>query len=460
MERGAVGSYILPYLFRRISLYDGYHAGETTRGRGRRMRGMRIVAAVIFALLLASFVTVARPSVQGAQVSVAIEDYNFTPAALTVPVGTTVLWTNKGQDTHTTTSDSSMWDSGAMTNGKPFSFTFAKAGTFAYHCTFHAGLMRATVVVTAAATPTATATHPPPTNTIAPPTNTIAPPTPTSPPNPTATPINAAPNAPVIRPTPTTVRSTPTPTASAAATTVTGAASIVVTPTATAVTPTDTPLSAAPPSAAPAVQAGPVSLLPFANFVEPIRAFTDLPDHRFFAATGHSLNFGFKSYWEQNGGLAQFGYPISEEFLERGADGAVRTVQYFERARFEYHYDLGTVPYAVQLGMLGRETAAGRMTDPAFLPVSASATPDGQFFAATGHTLSAPFATFWQAGGGLPTFGYPISEPFQENGADGVAHMVQYFERYRLEFHPETNSVELGRLGVQVAQVRGYLPAG
>src|SRR6185312_12165441 len=106
------------------------------------------------------------------------------------------------------------------------------------------------------------------------------------------------------------------------------------------------------------------------------------------------------------------------------------------------------------------EMTDGRMTDPAFLPVSASATPDSQFFAATGHTLSGPFAAFWQAGGGLPTFGYPISEPFQENGADGVAHMVQYFERYRLEFHPETNSVELGRLGVQVAQARGYLPSG
>jgi hypothetical protein len=89
-----------------------------------------------------------------------------------------------------------------------------------------------------------------------------------------------------------------------------------------------------------------------------------------------------------------------------------------------------------------------------------SATPDGQFFAATGHMLSGPFAAFWQAEGGLPTFGYPISEPFQENGTDGVAHMVQYFERYRLEFHPETNSVELGRLGVQIAQARGYLPAG
>jgi plastocyanin len=417
------------------------------------MRGTRIVTAVIFALLLASFVTVARPSVQGASVSVAIQDEKFTPATLTVPVGTTVLWTNEGMEPHTTTSDSSLWDSGIMVSGAKFSFTFTKVGAFAYHCNVHA-VMHATIVVTAAAAPTATATHPPPTNT-------IAPPTATSPPNPTATPIPAAANATAIRPTPTTARSTPIPTGTvtAAITTALGTASVVAIPTATDSAPTDVPLSAAPSSVASAVQVGPVSLLPFENFVEPIRAFADLPDHRFFAATGHSLNFGFKSYWEQNGGLAQFGYPISEEFLERGADGAVRTVQYFERARFEYHYDLGTAPFAVQLGMLGRETTAGRMTEPAFLPVSATATPDSQFFAATGHTLSGPFAAFWQAGGGLPTFGYPISEPLQETGADGVSHMVQYFERYRLEFHPETNSVELGRLGVQVAQARGYLPA-
>ncbi|MGI8858308.1 MAG: cupredoxin domain-containing protein [Thermomicrobiales bacterium] len=338
------------------------------------MRGARIVTAVVFALLLASFITVARPSVQGAQVSVAIQDYNFTPATLTVPVGTTVLWTNQGQDTHTTTSDSGAWDSGTMTKGVKFSFTFTKAGTFAYHCTFHAAEMRATVVVTAAATPTATATHPPPTNT-------IVPPTPTSPPSPTATPTTAAANATAIRPTP-----TPIPTPTAPATGTAGAASVIATATpiatATAATaaPTDTPPAAAPQSAALPVQPGPVSLLPFANFVEPIRAFTDLPDHRFFATTDHSLNFGFKSYWEQNGGVAQFGYPISEEFLERGADGAVRTVQYFERARFEYHYDLGTVPFAVQLGMLGRETTSSRMSEPAFLPVGpvgANATPDG-----------------------------------------------------------------------------------
>src|SRR6185437_11377816 len=99
-------------------------------------------------------------SVHSAPFSVAIQDYDFAPATLTIPVGTIVQWTNQGQDMHTTTSDSGAWDSGTLTNGKTFSFTFTKAGTFAYHCNFHAA-MHGTIVVTATAT--ATATHPPPT---------------------------------------------------------------------------------------------------------------------------------------------------------------------------------------------------------------------------------------------------------------------------------------------------------
>src|SRR5690606_10351397 len=59
---------------------------------------------------------------------------------------------------------------------------------------------------------------------------------------------------------------------------------------------------------------------------------SDDPNRIIFSETGHSLAHGFKRYWEQNGGLWQFGFPISEEFTENG-----KTVQYFERARFEYH---------------------------------------------------------------------------------------------------------------------------
>jgi peptidoglycan/xylan/chitin deacetylase (PgdA/CDA1 family) len=79
----------------------------------------------------------------------------------------------------------------------------------------------------------------------------------------------------------------------------------------------------------------------------------------FYAPTGHRLCFGFRSYWEQHGGLAIFGYPLSEEFKEQNPDtGAMYTVQYFERARFEWHPENAGTPYAVLLGRLGAQVLA------------------------------------------------------------------------------------------------------
>jgi hypothetical protein len=77
---------------------------------------------------------------------------------------------------------------------------------------------------------------------------------------------------------------------------------------------------------------------------------------RFFPETGHNLSGPFLSYWEANGGLAVFGYPITEERLERNAaDGEEYTVQYFERNRFELHPEQAGTPFEVQLGLLGRQ---------------------------------------------------------------------------------------------------------
>ncbi len=84
----------------------------------------------------------------------------------------------------------------------------------------------------------------------------------------------------------------------------------------------------------------------------------DTPDRRYFEPTGHTLSYGFKDYWEQNGALYVFGYPISEEFPEFNRDtGEEHTVQYFERARFEWHPENQGTPYEVLLGRMGAEFA-------------------------------------------------------------------------------------------------------
>jgi plastocyanin len=80
--------------------------------------------------------------------AVSIDDFAFSPAALTVTAGTTVTWTNNQGVTHTVTADDGSWDSGDLATGETFTHTFDTAGTFAYHCAIHP-TMKASVVVSA-----------------------------------------------------------------------------------------------------------------------------------------------------------------------------------------------------------------------------------------------------------------------------------------------------------------------
>ncbi|GAB4424575.1 MAG: hypothetical protein OHK0015_03560 [Chloroflexi bacterium OHK40] len=75
---------------------------------------------------------------------------------------------------------------------------------------------------------------------------------------------------------------------------------------------------------------------------------------RYFPETGHSLCPPFRAFWERNGGLSVFGYPISEPAQELVEGGRLLTVQYFERSRFEEHPEL-PASSRVQLSRLGAE---------------------------------------------------------------------------------------------------------
>src|SRR5262245_40428128 len=76
-------------------------------------------------------------------------------------------------------------------------------------------------------------------------------------------------------------------------------------------------------------------------------------DSHTFPQTGHTVSGLFWQYWQAHGGLAQQGYPISEEFTEvSDLDGQPYTVQYFERAVFERHPE-HAAPYDVLLSQLG-----------------------------------------------------------------------------------------------------------
>lgn len=78
-------------------------------------------------------------------------------------------------------------------------------------------------------------------------------------------------------------------------------------------------------------------------------------DGRYFPETGYNVGGGFLAYWEQFGGLAIFGYPITGEYQQNGV-----TVQLFERARFEWHPGSWPERFDVQLGLLGVELLAAQ----------------------------------------------------------------------------------------------------
>ena len=163
------------------------------------------------------------------------------------------------------------------------------------------------------------------------------------------------------------------------------------------------------------------------------------PAFRYFAATGHNLGGPFLSFYDTHGGEPIFGAPLTETI-----DGDPQ-IQYFERARLERR------GHAVSLSLLGSELTAGR-GEATFAPLAASPAPDRLFYTQSGHTLGGAFQFFWQTTGGLPVFGYPISEEFVEDGT-----LVQYFERSRFEYRPDIPDphVSISPLGYTYARLMG-----
>jgi hypothetical protein len=178
---------------------------------------------------------------------------------------------------------------------------------------------------------------------------------------------------------------------------------------------------------------------------------------RYFPQTAHFLRGPFYAYWQSHGAMPVLGAPITEALTENGM-----AVQYLERARLEWHPEISSDPGSrvllTRLGVILTESE-GLMFP--HLP-SGDSTPNSIFFTETGHNLANAFLTYWQNNGGLPVFGYPISEEIAETSpTDGKQYAVQYFERNRFEWHPENPpayNVQLGLLGVEYARLESLNP--
>ncbi len=198
----------------------------------------------------------------------------------------------------------------------------------------------------------------------------------------------------------------------------------------------------------------------------PVPAESIGTDKTYFPETSHSLGGEFRRFWERHGGLAIFGFPISEEFGETSSDGQTSIVQYFERHRFEYHPE-NPPPYNVQLSRIGDNILRAQGRD-WFTFAKTGQQPGCLFFESTGQSICEPFLSYWRSHGlefdgrkgkshaeSLALFGQPLSPPQREELEPGVFATVQWFERARFEQH-DTGPVLLGLLGNDLVRARGW----
>jgi len=102
------------------------------------------IAGVVLPILIAMLMLFAgsssvkandQPSTANAAIK--IDNFVFGPQAITVPVGTTVTWTNSDDIPHTAVSTDGVFKSKVMDTDEKFSYTFTKAGTYSYYCSVH-----------------------------------------------------------------------------------------------------------------------------------------------------------------------------------------------------------------------------------------------------------------------------------------------------------------------------------
>ena len=204
-------------------------------------------------------------------------------------------------------------------------------------------------------------------------------------------------------------------------------------------------------------------LLGILSFVILSPAPSSYAAQRCFTETNQCMDGRIAEFWEQNGGLVVFGFPIGPvENIK--IEGNVYAVQRFERNRLELHPE-NARPYDVLLGRLGVMQLKQNNRDWFSFPKSTD-TGGCKTFNETGHAVCGAVLKAWRSNGlqldgkkgvteaeSLALFGLPLSGLMTETLSDGKQYQVQWFERARFELHPENAApydVLLGLLGNEV----------
>jgi plastocyanin len=117
------------------------------RGARRlRREGPGRVSVAVVALAAAALVALGADVRAGGPAAVDIQDSKYLPPTLTVPVGTTVRWTNRDEETHTVTSTTGLFGSAGLDLGEEYTHTFTAPGVYPYTCDLHS-FMQGTIIV-------------------------------------------------------------------------------------------------------------------------------------------------------------------------------------------------------------------------------------------------------------------------------------------------------------------------
>ncbi len=183
-----------------------------------------------------------------------------------------------------------------------------------------------------------------------------------------------------------------------------------------------------------------------------------------FAETNQCVSGRLLQYWNGNGGLPVFGFPLSPEGDRQTLDGTYR-MQMFERNRLELHPEKPW-PYDVLLGRLGADILVQQGRPWETLPRE-QPRAGCLYFPETQHNICEPFLSYWRTHGvefgdpgvsfreSLALFGLPLTGVNVESNRDGFTGQTQWFERARFEYHPDKPQpykVLLGRLGAESGQ--------
>lgn len=187
-----------------------------------------------------------------------------------------------------------------------------------------------------------------------------------------------------------------------------------------------------------------------------------------FPETGQCISGRIRTFWEQNGSLPVFGYPITPQRSETTTSGTFES-QWFERTRLELHPE-NPPPYDVLLARAGdirlRQMGVDWRTFPKADPAKQNVPGGCVYVPETQHSVCGLFLNAYRSYGlnfpgvsgispeeSLALFGLPLSEPMFEVLEDGQPYVVQWFERARFEEHPENAppyNVLFGRLGADI----------